>query len=231
MVITDTMRVMVLWSGGVESTSLMKHLLQETKFQVHAHFIRFKNPEGRLELEALAIEKLTPMLQAIRPFEYSESEVSICDGKGLPWDYSIHYTIGVAAMRCHNCVQLLRAGCVEDEWIHVLSRDSEGQRQHKLVSGGPVLGDLHKRRAKILEHNIVGATSEEVAPWLDFYMHTKGWHMQYLGELAKLTWSCRTPENGAECGTCHTCLEMKAGRAGSSYNPAVRELMQAGTIT
>ena len=201
------MRILVLWSGGVESTSLLKHLLSETDHEVVAHYVKMINPEHRVTAEVEAIQKLLPRLQQIRHFTYSESEISVCGGRALPLDYTLHYPIAVAAMVYHKCHKIFRGACAEDEWMRM--------KDKTVVNLNPELpGTAYKEKAKIVE-TITGRS--DLSPYLDRYGQPKSWHWNYLGDLAELTWSCRTPKENEECGTCHSCLERNAARNGTSY--------------
>ena len=217
------MKVLLLWSGGVESTSLLKHLLENTNDEVYAHWIKMDNIENRWRNESKAIETLLPLLRSIRPFHFDTSETKICEGKARPMDYSVQYSIGIMAMYYHNCERIYRAGCAEDDFDH-------GLLYNKLVHRNPnpdEPGFSHRRRAKTLESMLaVGADGNEVAPWLEYYAHPKAWHVKYLGDLFQHTWSCRTPINDKECGHCHTCLERRAAIYGTSNIPEIAAMMR-----
>lgn len=218
-----TSRVMVLWSGGVESTSLLKYLLKNAVVPVVAHHIRHFNPDGRVDAEDAAIAKLSPKLRNIRDFEYSSSELSICKGLAFGMDYAVQYPIGLIAMRYHHCCRLFRAGCLEDDWDK--ANMPNGRYVYKRESDVP--GFSHERRATSLAGLLrPGEEPSQIAPYLQFYSHPKAWHWTYLGELAELTWSCRKPtRDGLECGVCHACKERAAAKAGTSVIPEIGEML------
>lgn len=217
------MKVMVLWSGGVESTSLLKHLLQNTDDTVVAHYIEMTNKEHRLDQERNAIATLLPLLQAIRPFEYSTSSVSICNGQAQCMDYAVQYPIGIIAMYHHNCQRLYRAGCAEDDWDHAWYK---GQLFHTNPNPQEP-GFSHRRRAKTLSALLRPTDDgDTVAPWLEYYGHPKAWHINYLGDLFQHTWSCRTPVNSERCNKCHSCLERQAAVNGTSNIPEIAQKLQ-----
>lgn len=215
------MRVMVLWSGGVESTALLNQLLECSDYEVHAHHIQMHNREGRMHEELSAIEKLEPHLQKIRSFSMTRSYVEICGGDAMGMDFAIQYPIGLVAMRHQKCERLFRAGCLEDDWDH--RRLPDGTWHHNRPN--PLPGASHRRRAlalqPLLQRNECGAT---IAPWLPYYSNTKSELWERLGPLAELTWSCRTPLSmHEECGKCHSCLERNAAKRGTS---AIREVAE-----
>lgn len=216
-------RVMVLWSGGVESTSLLKYLLSESDVEVIAHHIRMTNPEGRMSRELNAIADLEPRLQTIRPFRVVYSDVSICGGNCFPMDYEVQYPLGLLAMRHEGCSKLFRAGCLEDDWDH--TQDAAGRLHFERPSLEP--GFSHRRRAETLQVLLKGKNPHEIAPWLPFYGRPKTWHIRYLGELFQYTWSCRKPdEQRNPCFKCHSCLERQAGISGTSLIPEVRTTLR-----
>lgn len=207
--------VLLLWTGGIESTSLLLWLLRCTDWRVHAHHVRLDNPERRECAEQFAIIDLLPKLRSVRPFEYSESQLSVCGGEALGWDAELIYPIGRVAARHHKCEQVLRGWCAEDEWLR-----AEG---HPLT---PWPGKQKKRFEQIAE-DALGFDAARLAPWLDIYAQPKAWHWQRLGNLAELTWSCRRPVDGhTPCGKCHACIERFAANLGTSANPHIAERMQ-----
>lgn len=218
---------LVLWSGGVESTSLLLRLLTETDVEVVAHFIEMVNPNRRYSSERACVEELSKTLQGIRQFEYSESSISICDGKGINWDWSIQYPIGVAAMLYHKCDCVLRAGCLEDDWDGFVSNGSITYHRPD-----PEPGFSHRRRAKQVALSVAAnADPETVAPYLEWYKLPKYKLVQHLGPLAEVTWSCRTPIGfRQECGKCHSCKARRAAFNGTSAIPEVAEMISKGEL-
>lgn len=208
------MRIMILWSGGIESTSLLKNALETSDDDVVAHHIRMHNPERRMDAELSAIAALAPELHMIRQFEYTHSEVSVCMGEAHPMDYEVQYPLGLIAMRHMRCQRLFRAGCAEDDWDHW--GEPDGTQHVRKVAGGP--GASHRRRAETLRALLrEGEDPHVIAPYLDFYQKKKAWHCKYLGDLLPLTWSCRKPRDVKPCGICHSCLERGAATLGTSW--------------
>lgn len=215
-------RVLVLWSGGVESTSLLLRLLTTTDWMVFAHHIEMQNPEGRYLAERRAVSALRPHLESIRPFDFSDSFVSLCKGQAHAWDYAVQYSLGLSVMEYHRCDCILRAGCLEDDWDHF----QHGERQwEQRLSEEP--GFSHRRRARRLAASLGEDVDPNVlAPYLPSYALPKAAHIRYLGELATMTWSCRRPvRHYYPCGTCHACRERAAAQHGASAIPAVDDLI------
>lgn len=194
-----SVKKLLMWSGGVESTSLLKNLLTETQDEIFAHHIRMTNPEGRKDIELHAISVLYPKLAAIRPFSLSYTDLSICNGKALPNDIKVVGPIGVAAMEYHGCEVMMTSYSQEDYYARsfldgvsiTLPRPSDDHRYY------------WNERRKL----IAAVAGKDVHPYHESYDWTKKQHMEYLGDLLQYTHSCRRPVNGTPCGKCHSCIE------------------------
>ena len=66
-------KVLILWSGGVDSTALLKWHLEQTNCEVHAHHVKLLNRGGMVNKQLNAIKNIEPMLQKIKPFGISGS--------------------------------------------------------------------------------------------------------------------------------------------------------------
>jgi 7-cyano-7-deazaguanine synthase in queuosine biosynthesis len=188
---TPGSRLLISWSGGVESTSVLKYFLERTEFPIVSHFIVRISPENRNELEQKAVQTLEPLLKRIRPFETSISYVSLDSGSALPMDYEVEIPLSLLVARHRNCSNVLRGNCLED---NKRARYSPKEDFDSKVSLGQ--GFVFNRDIK------------QVIPYIHcLYDEPKRWHIRNLGELFQHTWSCRRPVSGEECGTCHSCLE------------------------
>ena len=200
------MNIMILWSGGVESTSLMKWYLENTDDQIFAHYIKIDNPERSRRLyELTAISRLIKPLERIRPFVYSVSSISICSGQAMTYDYKIHNAVGVMAMYHHNCKQLLRAHSLEDQYSRELLPD--GSMKVTAYDHGDRWAGYRMRVRTMQPLLRDGDIAEQIQPFHVNYTQPKQWHMDYLGDLFQHTWSCRLPVEGQPCMKCHSCLE------------------------
>lgn len=218
-------RHFIVWSGGVESTSLLKWLLENTDEPVIAHRIIFHNPEGRNVNETMAVDKLLVQLKKIRNFKYETSEVSICNGKALPKDKMIYNTVGIMAMNYHGYNKFWKGNCAEDVYVRSYKN---GILDYELQES---LEYIYVKRAEIIKHLLPeGLVFEEVLEFPKIALNPKAWHMSYLGELAELTWSCRTPKNYQECGKCHSCLERAEAMEGRSFLPQIQADITNGVI-
>lgn len=210
------MKIMFLWSGGIESTSTIKHYLEHSTHDVYVHYISHNSSEGRQWNEDAAVKSLLPHLQAIRPFHFSRSSLSLIGGAGLARDLQVMYPIGLVAMRHFECVQLNRGLCAEDNWHRMEGRSplpawgKDGNHRHVILR--EVLRPLLEHREHL----------EHVAPVLPEYEWPKARHYYNLGSLAEMTWSCRRPVMLSQCGKCHACVEREAASKGMSSIPEVQ---------
>jgi hypothetical protein len=66
--------ILVMLSGGIESTYMLYRYLSQTDYEVHAHHISMRHAsQHRWLAEELACKKIVEVCQKIRPFEYSLS--------------------------------------------------------------------------------------------------------------------------------------------------------------
>jgi tRNA U34 2-thiouridine synthase MnmA/TrmU len=54
----NDIRMIVMWSGGIDSTFKLAYLLKETEYQIHAHHVHIINREGRSKQEQAACRAL-----------------------------------------------------------------------------------------------------------------------------------------------------------------------------
>jgi len=66
-------KVLVSWSGGLDSTYLLYHHLKNTDYEIHAHHVKLLNHGGMLKRQLEAVESINPILQKIRPFKFTQS--------------------------------------------------------------------------------------------------------------------------------------------------------------
>ena len=91
-------RMIVMWSGGIDSTFKLAYLLKETEYQVHAHHVHIVNREGRSQAEQAACAALRSKLKAIRSFAYTDSRIDHRQHAKIPFDMAIvAFEAGVVA--------------------------------------------------------------------------------------------------------------------------------------
>jgi 7-cyano-7-deazaguanine synthase in queuosine biosynthesis len=183
-------RVLILWSGGVESTSLLKHFLESTESEVIAVHIHCPNFVGRSHLELGAVQRLEPRLQAIRPFRLDRVNLEF---PVTPIDAEVFMTTIPALVYAYKPTFFLRGQCAED-WAN------NNPFNPKVL--GKFVWDWVQRRNFGTTWEHPEALSPTTHPWLHL---TKKQHMEFLGDLVDGTWSCLAPVHGWPCGKCPSC--------------------------
>ena len=227
------MRILLLWSGGVESTSLLKWHLENTDDEMFVHRLILHNTENRDKNESKAIETLLPLLQSIRPFNFDTSEISICGGTVTPTDKLLYLSIGAIAMQKHNCTEIRRGYCAEDQWSRrwMFHRIRNRFTNHLIYDKAISLEHNYMRKAISLTHFLPeGTTLEDVTKIHETSYWPKAKHVKYLGDLFQYTWSCRYPVDGHKCGKCHSCLERAAAENGTSHLEEIAEQIRNNPI-
>ena len=73
---TKNEKAIVMYSGGMDSVSLLWNLLEHTEQEIFVHAISIQNSEGRFKAEAKAVqESINFMKKVQRPFSFSTSIV------------------------------------------------------------------------------------------------------------------------------------------------------------
>jgi hypothetical protein len=188
-------RMIVMWSGGIDSTFKLAHLLRETEYQVHAHHVHIVNREGRWNMERAACNALRPKLKAIRPFAYTESRIDHRQHDRIPFDMAVvAFEAGVVARSGH--------GRKSEPFTHwtIGTHKAEGHYQRRFDLYEPMVNALcFPQDYPAFQMGKVVTKEEEIA---------------YLDDLGLLAgcWYCRTPRGGRRCGTCGACDEVKEAR-------------------
>ena len=69
--------ILVMFSGGLDSTTSLYKLLKKTDYNIYVHHIILKDNSNRWKNELISCNKIINELKKIRNFEYSESMVDI----------------------------------------------------------------------------------------------------------------------------------------------------------
>jgi diphthamide synthase (EF-2-diphthine--ammonia ligase) len=198
-------RMLVTWSGGLDSTYGLVRVLRETDDDIHVHHIhRFaphddkSDPAQSSQYEAAAVGRMLPIIrERYRDFTYSESLV---DNTAFPQFAPDATTV------------LLFAGCVakrlgfgaQDRILDVMNSDEDGDWGPASMSG--IL--LRMNSLNVLK--LVSRT--DAVPALHTYdgIPSKAEEVAYLPrDLVDMNASCRAPRlvGGAwrNCGICRKC--------------------------
>jgi 7-cyano-7-deazaguanine synthase in queuosine biosynthesis len=195
-------RTLVMFSGGIDSTAALWHVLHhpEEYGEVHVHHIHIQNIETRWQAEAVAVTSILEYMRKHSPSKFTSSESTInTPGFGNTFMYDVEvvsYLSGYMTSRDPKITKVVIAATATDFEMGVNDSVMRGKRMHNAFH--PEEED-HSARIKVYPQSHM--TKAEV-------------YASVPQELARLTWSCRTPRyvNGKaiECGVCKTCkLEMK----------------------
>lgn len=195
-------RTLVMFSGGIDSTAALWHVLHHPKDygEIHVHHIHIQNIEGRWQAEASAVKNVLKYMKknAPSPFSYSESTINTPNfGNKFLYDVEvIGFVTGYMTSRDPNISKVVIAATATDFELGVEDSVMRGKRMHNAYHP-----DEEDHSVRIKEYPQSHMTKEEV-------------YLSVPPELAKLTWSCRTPHYAdgkpIECGRCKTCkVELK----------------------
>ena len=183
------MRILLAWSGGLDSTySLFRYL--DEGHEVHAHHIIIKSNQYRWEFEKEAVDKIRSLIKSDK-FFYNESEVDLLN---FSWAARDMLTVGFMMGHAMNDIGV-RTHKPVDVW-------TTGAHYHTGRS------DRIKRAIKMAELVCHDAPVPPHYDPVDGIPVTKDEEREYLEKkgVLKYVWSCRTPLLGKECGGCETCL-------------------------
>lgn len=189
------MTVLVMLSGGLDSTATLWKLLSETGEPLRVHHIRMDNREARADAEQAAVERIVAYCrERCRPFRYSESGLELTQLEAIPIDYlSIAYVACQVAIDTPACDRIA---------VGTLARDTdEANRSARQRRVFDAMYECYRAR-KLGEpevqwiYPVHGLSKAEVAALLP-------------PALLELTWSCRTPlrtpSGFRPCGRCKAC--------------------------
>ena len=200
----------IMLSGGVDSVSVLKRLLEETDEKIYAHHIHLKNNEGvnnikRYKAETLVLRKIIPyMKKTFRDFHYTESTIDVRQIINLlpayyeeedteltrlsyvP-DQAFYSLIGGLLSKITNSFNIYIGTCKDDyhssvEWF----TEEQKENMSRLIKGASCPLEVNIKKP----HD--GLSKKQ--------------NIEYLGkELMKMVWYCRHPiEKDGEILSCNT---------------------------
>ncbi len=198
--------ILLMLSGGVDSTYALFKYLTETSLPVHVHHISMKvAEEPRHMLEDVACGRIVNFCGGFRHFSYTESSY----GFDLPytgWDADVQLLVGarVAANLEAKRVTMVLGINADD-----MAREEVAERAKRNV-----IFDLWDAQIASIDEDRRGRTNPAIhLPFKTVYKH------EMIREMPRglfhLTWSCRKPEHregptesGRDfpCGKCHACV-------------------------
>ncbi|MBP9738824.1 7-cyano-7-deazaguanine synthase [Candidatus Saccharibacteria bacterium] len=193
-----TNRTLVMFSGGLDSTAALWHVLNRPKKygEIHVHHIHIQNVENRWQAEAAAVKAILAYMRKNAPAEFTTSESTIRTpqlGNKFMFDAEIfNYLSGYMTSRDPLINKVVIGITGTDYKIGFTEIAKRGKAMHNAFHL-----DEEDNATRIKEFPHKDLTKDEVYKTLP-------------PELALLTWSCRRPRyvdgKPIECGKCKTCV-------------------------
>ncbi len=194
-------KVMILWSGGIDSSAMLKMYLERTDYEIFATKIIYKSKSNccndRIDKELQAIAKLKPKLQAIRPFQYHEIIVDN-PNQVLGTDVPIFGTLAIYPAQTFKIDEIV-IGFVSDI-------------RHEQLKYVLQKIDLLNHISELFYINSKGIWSSFPKFVVPKFYNKKKYYMEQLGDLVMDTWFCRYPAKAGNtngCGYCVACSHVK----------------------
>lgn len=201
--------ILVMFSGGADSTYMLYHYLKNTNYNIHAHHISMRYPsEPRWKEEDIASRKIVEYCKNIRGFHYTESRL----------DFGFLRYVGR-----DSDTQLLIAAKVAPNLkgkVHV-ALGWQYRENRRGAFPGRLDNNISENLWNALCDSIDAPHNKKVSRILLFPLismqKTKKMIFQELpNELLDLTWSCCHPKktnNGSvACGKCRVCKQVQEAR-------------------
>jgi len=190
-------KVLLMYSGGMDSVSLLWNLLEHTDHEIYVHAIHLQNKEGRYRAEAQAIFKtIEYMKENQRSFDFSSSIYSFmapgCGGRDMTLALFQASRVGAALGKAFSAVY---------------SGDYNMSKEESTEAYGVFNAAFVNKRFKP-----VWATPFDFMSKIPVE-RSKGVYLSMPEPLRNLYWSCRKPTEVAggflSCGECHACDRQK----------------------
>lgn len=197
-----TSRTLVMFSGGIDSTAALWHVLHNPdKYgQIHVHHVHMQNIEARWKAEAVAVKNVLEYMSQHAPAKFTTSESVINTphlGGNFLFDAEVISFISGYMTSRDSAINRVIIGATKTDFDRGVSN---AVKRGKAIHNAFHL-EYKDHSGKIKEYPMSEMTKEEVYKTLPT-------------DLAILTWSCRRPHYAdgkpLECGQCKTCrLELK----------------------
>ncbi len=202
------MTMLVMFSGGLDSTAMLVKLLGETADELRVHHIGMVNREGRDQAEQRATDAIVAYCRAhYRRFRYSESGLEFSQLEAVPIDY-----LAIAFVACQVAIDT--PGCTRIA-IGALAADTD-------------IANRSARQRRVFEEMYACYRARKLGEprveWVYPVYHTPKAELAAAlpPELLELTWSCRRPVDGFRpCLACKACRTRQGLRATAApaHNP------------
>lgn len=188
--------ILVMFSGGLDSTAALYKLLKETSEPIHVHHIIIKNVEGRWGAENNACGQLLQRFKQYRNFKVTFSTFGYVQFRNFfCWDNDVvRFT---AAQICQDNPQITKVALGK-------CKDDDGE-------SFDMRAEQSKRIWDACFYSYGGNIPEIIRP-VGHMDKKQIWNM--LPEsIRELTWSCRTPiatnNKFYRCNACKACKQLR----------------------
>jgi len=190
-------RLMILWSGGIDSTAILKMYLERTDYVVCAVNLnlQIRGALHRVNKEQESIEILYDKLKEIRDFKLLRPKVE--------FEHPINMSDVMFIANLANPIAAI--GNMTEIILGFVKYDNP----KTLAYHDSVLKTLNNISRELYEfHGPVKNWKFAPSYVLPEFYNYKEEYIKELGDLYQYTWSCRVPRNGNPCGHCATCIEI-----------------------
>jgi 7-cyano-7-deazaguanine synthase in queuosine biosynthesis len=190
--------ILFMYTGGLDSTTLLYKLLQETNCNYHVHHVHIRNKERRARVEQFAaLNTVEWMRNQGHAITYSDSLYQTPFVNFYSWDLEV--AAFHAAQVCYNHLPRFIVYGMNQADDNPFREDF----QNRLLQSEKIF------RAATSNH-LQGKNIDLVYSYDRFWKETC---LEIPEELRQLTWTCRTPlyeeEKAIRCGECKSCKELK----------------------
>lgn len=189
---TDREKALVMYSGGMDSVSLLWNLLEHTEQEIFVHAISIQNSEGRFRAEAKAVQDSINFMKGVqRPFSFSSSTYSLMTEHpgGRDMVLALFQAMRVSAGLNEN-FNIVYTG------DYNVGRD-EGCQAQSMIN---TLSSRYRKPTWLTPFEEMTKSSNE---------RSKGIYLSMPENLRHMYWSCRRPKQIVDrfivCGECHAC--------------------------
>jgi len=197
--------ILLMLSGGLDSSYLLYKYLTETDKPIHVHHISHRcYIEPRWKQEDLATQRVVAYCRNIRNFDYSESRFDFPPFRIIGWDSDLQLLVA------QKIGINLRAKKVRVAIGTEAGQIYRSEINRRIMPGGPkdILWTALCNTARGLNRKLINKIS---CPLLETGIDKSVILALCPEELIKMSWSCRTPDKkcGESCGHCHSCKDLR----------------------
>ncbi len=194
--------VLLMFSGGVDSTYLLHYYLTKTDIPLHVHHISLRYPQfDRWKTEDPAVERILSYCRDnYRGFDYSASRFDMPPFRLVGRDSDLHLLVAskIGPNLPGDKITLALGHCLED----YESPETQARARLQLLPNlWKALIDSAEEKGKL--NTVISR------PLIDQKIPKEEIFKMLPASLLKLCWSCRMPDFyndvGYPCGLCHTC--------------------------